>query len=54
MNPCEKILSKMNPVIRAYHSGCWVYELPSSNAEILYSEWRERNDVTEAIEYKPN
>ena len=26
MNPCEKILARMNPVIRAYHTDRWLPE----------------------------
>jgi hypothetical protein len=28
MNPCEKILAEMKPVIRAYHTNRWLPENP--------------------------
>jgi hypothetical protein len=33
MNPCEKILAGMNPVIRAYHTDRWLPEKPPSLSE---------------------
>jgi hypothetical protein len=37
MNPCEKILAGMNPVIRAYHTDRWLpEEAPRLPEEDLY------------------
>ena len=39
MNPCEKILAEMNPVIRAYHTDRWLSEettpRPEENRDLL-------------------
>ena len=46
MNPCEKILAGMNPVIRAYYQGRWLTRKPPFKvAEDLYREYRRRNEA---------
>jgi hypothetical protein len=43
MNPCEKILEGMKPVIRAYHTGQWMtHEAQPNTEEYLYREWKKR------------
>jgi hypothetical protein len=52
MNPCEKILAEMKPVIRAYHANRWVTSHAQPNtmeerpitAEDLYREWMKRHE----------
>ena len=52
MNPCEKILAEMKPVIRAYHANRWVTSYAQHNtveerpitAEDLYREWIKRHE----------
>jgi len=46
MNPCEKILAGMKPVIRAYYDGRWTTrKAPVKVAEDLYREYRRRNGL---------
>lgn len=52
MNPCEKILAGMKPVIRAYHTGRWMTRQAQPNtaeeqpntAEDLYNEWIKKHE----------
>ena len=52
MNPCERILAEMRPVIKAYHRGKWLTrtrEVPPKCAEDLWREMRKRRgayDIT--------
>ena len=43
MDPCERILAEMEPVIRAFHRGTWVTrirDVPPKCAEDLWREMR--------------
>ena len=45
MDPCERILAEMQPVIRAYHQGTWLTrarDVPPKIAEDLWREMQKR------------
>jgi hypothetical protein len=41
MDPCERILAEMQPVIRAYHRGTWLTRAREVQPKIAEDLWRE-------------
>ena len=51
MDPCERILAEMEPVIRAFHRGTWMTrkrDMPPKIAEDLWREMRKRRGAQES------